>query len=249
MLEVKNLTKKFHDRQRGEILAVDDISFSCKKGEIFGLLGPNGAGKTTTIRIISTLLKPDTGSVSVAGHDVATEPELVRRDLGVLPAGAGVYDRFTPREILRFFGKLCKLQEHDLEKRIAELAEMFDMNKFIDTRCGKLSTGMKQKVSIARAIIHDPPLLILDEPTNTLDVMTCLAVHDFIRSCKERGKCVLLSTHIMSEAEKLCDQIAIVNNGRLLALGTLQSLRQQTGTSALESIFKAVVRERVGDLV
>ncbi|HEY9788388.1 MAG TPA: ATP-binding cassette domain-containing protein [Candidatus Obscuribacterales bacterium] len=248
-LEVREVTKHFYDPKRGEFPAVDHVSFSCEPGEIFGLLGPNGAGKTTTLRMIATILKPDSGTVVLDGYDIRENPEAVRRGLGFLSAETGLYERLTPREILTYFGQLSKYPESKLKERIEELIEVFEISGFADTRCEKLSTGMKQKVSIARAIVHDPPVMALDEPTSGLDVITSQATHRFIRECKERGKCIVFSTHIMSEAEKLCDRIGIIHKGRIFAMGTLEQLRKQTGEHYLEDIFLAVVEEKIDELV
>lgn len=248
-LEVSELTKHFYDPKRGEFLAVDHLSFRCEPGEIFGLLGPNGAGKTTTLRMIATILKPDSGSVVLNGIDNRKNPEEVRRQLGFLSSETGLYERLTPREILRYFGQLSKYEASKLPGRIEELIKIFEIGNFADTRCEKLSTGMKQKVSIARAIIHDPPVMALDEPTSGLDVITSQATHKFIRDCRERGKCIVFSTHTMSEAEKLCDRIGIIHKGRIFAMGTLEELRTRTGQHYLEDIFLSVVEDRVDEFV
>lgn len=248
-LEVSNLSKVFYDKQRGEFSAVDNISFSCANNEIFGLLGPNGAGKTTTLRMIATILKPSSGSILVAGHTVGAEPELVRKSLGYLSSETGLYERLTPRELLTYFARLSKYEEKLIGDRVNELIDLLAMREFADSRCEKLSTGMKQKVSIARAIVHDPPVLAFDEPTTGLDVITSQAMQRFIRSCKERGKCILFSTHIMSEAEKLCDRIGILHKGKILAMGTLEELRQETGQHYLEDIFVAIVEEKAGEVL
>lgn len=248
-LEVKAITKQFYDPRRGEFLAVDHVSFRCEPGEIFGLLGPNGAGKTTTLRMIATILKPDSGSVVLNGFDTIANPEEVRRQLGFLSSETGLYERLTPREILKYFGELSKYDGERLPGRIEELLKVFEIESFADTRCEKLSTGMKQKVSIARAIVHDPPVMALDEPTSGLDVITSQTTHRFIRDCKERGKCIVFSTHIMSEAEKLCDRIGIIHKGRIFAMGTLEELRAKTGQHYLEDIFLSVVEDRVDEFV
>lgn len=242
-LEAINLTKRFFDAKRGEFNAVESVSFSCSKGEIFGLLGPNGAGKTTTLRMITTILKPTSGTAKINDFDVIKDPRAVRKQLGFVSADTGLYERLTPREILTYFGKLSKYPKEKLTGRIAEVTAMLQMEKFIDSRCEKLSTGMKQKVSIARAIVHDPPVIIMDEPTTGLDVLTSQVLHKFILQCKEIGKCVVFSSHIMSEAEKLCDRMAIIHNGQVLAAGTLDELRTESGMHYLEDIFLSVVKE------
>jgi sodium transport system ATP-binding protein len=242
-IEVSHLTKHFYDPKRGDFAAVDDVSFSCKHGEILGLLGPNGAGKTTTLRMIGTILTPDSGKISVEGFDSQLAPEDVRKSLGFLSADTGLYERLTPREILVYFAQLSKYPQAQISTRVDQVIKMLTIDSFADTRCEKLSTGMKQKVSIARAVVHDPPVIVLDEPTSGLDVLAIQSMHQFIQSCKISGKCVLLSTHIMSEAEKLCDRIAIVYKGKIFALGTLEELREKTGKHYLEDIFLAIVQE------
>ncbi|PZM84764.1 MAG: ABC transporter ATP-binding protein [Candidatus Melainabacteria bacterium] len=240
-MRAEGVKKWFYDRKRGEFPAVDDVSFECKKGEVFGLLGPNGAGKTTTLMIITTILKPDAGKVEVNGFDVATNPESARLNFGFVSADAALYDLLTPRETLEFVGKLSKYPKEKLAARIDELIKLLDMSSFADTRCQALSTGMKQRVAIARALVHDPPVVIMDEPTSGLDVPTMQSVYQLVRQCREMGKCVLFSTHIMSEAEKLCDRIGIINKGKVLAMGTLSELKEQYAKSDLEEIFLAVV--------
>ncbi len=240
-IRAEGVKKWFYDRKRGEFPAVDGVSFECKKGEVFGLLGPNGAGKTTTLMIITTILKPDAGKVEVNGFDVATNPESVRLNFGFVSADAALYDLLTPRETLEFVGKLSKYPKEKLAARIDELINLLDMSSFADTRCQALSTGMKQRVAIARALVHDPPVVIMDEPTSGLDVPTMQSVYQLVRQCREMGKCVLFSTHIMSEAEKLCDRIGIINKGKVLAMGTLSELKEQYAKSDLEEIFLAVV--------
>jgi sodium transport system ATP-binding protein len=248
-LEVKNLVKHFYDKQRGEFAAVDGVSFICKPGEILGLLGPNGAGKTTVMRMIATMLVPDEGEVFVEGISAQKAPHEVRKRIGFLSSETGLYERLTPRETLIYFARLNKYPTRDLKRRVEEVIQLLDLSAFADRRCEKLSTGMKQKVSIARAIVHDPPVIALDEPTNGLDVIAILAMHDFIGLCKKTRKCLLMSTHIMQEAEKLCDQIAIMHKGKIFAQGSLDELRQSTGKNYLEDIFLASVKEPVGELI
>lgn len=241
-LEVLSLKKRFYDPRRGEFNAVDGVTFSCSEGEIFGLLGPNGAGKTTTLRMVTTILKPTEGTARINGHDVVLDPRLARKQLGFVSADTGLYERLTPREVLTYFAELSKYPHEKIKSRIDELVEMLKMQAFIDSRCEKLSTGMRQKVSIARAIVHDPPVLIMDEPTTGLDILTSQILHKFILQCKEIGKCVVFSSHIMSEVEKLCDRIGIIHNGQLLASGSLEELRKESGEHYLEDIFLKVVQ-------
>lgn len=237
MIVVQELTRTFFDPQRGQINAVNNLSFKCGAGEIMGLLGPNGAGKTTTLRILATLLTPTSGKAFVSGFDVVEQPGQVRKSLGFLSSTTGLYPRLTPEEILRFFGKINGLSPVILKNRIDELISEFNISEYARVRCEKLSSGMKQKVSIARALIQDPPVLIFDEPTVGLDVIAAAQTMKTILEYKNRGKCILYSTHIMSEVEKLCDRIAIIHNGSLQAIGNLEELRKQTGERYLEDIF------------
>jgi sodium transport system ATP-binding protein len=248
-IEVKNLRKQFYDPNRGPFFAVNDVSFECHKGEIFGLLGPNGAGKTTIMRSIATILKPTTGSISVQGFDVLNQPEMVRKHIGFLSADTGLYERLTPVEILTYFCRLYRVPQSEIETRVEEVIDRLGIKSFAKTTCGKLSTGMKQRVSIARAIVHDPPIIILDEPTSGLDIIGIRAIHDSVREWRQNGKCLLFSTHIMSEAEKLCDRIGLLERGRLLAVGTMEELRAQANEHYLEDIFLKLVPESADELV
>jgi sodium transport system ATP-binding protein len=234
---VQDLKKTFWDDSRGEVRAVDGIDFDCRPGEIFGLLGANGAGKTTTLRMLATILKPTGGRASLNGHDVRTEPEAVRRSLGFYSASTALYPRLTARETLEFFARVNRFPPDLVEARVEALIERFGISEYQGARVEKLSSGMKQKVSIARTVVHDPPILIFDEPTVGLDVMAALEMQRVIRELKEEGKTIIFSTHIMSEAEKLCDRIGIIHRGRLLALGTLEEHRENTGQHYLEDIF------------
>jgi sodium transport system ATP-binding protein len=242
MIQVKNLTKVFHDKKRGKITAVNDINFHCQKGQIFGLLGPNGAGKTTTLRILATMMTPTAGEVLVNGYHILREAHKVRKSIGFLSGETGLYDRFTPRETVRFFGKINGLTEQAINQRMTEIFQVLEMNHFQDVRVDKLSTGMKQKLSIARAIIHDPPILILDEPTVGLDVITARVVIEYIREFRNQGKCIIFSTHQMVEAEKLCDEIAIIHLGKLLSVGTLEDLKKHFPVGDLEEIFFKLIK-------
>jgi sodium transport system ATP-binding protein len=241
MIEARNLTKTFRDKKRGEIRAADDISFRVSPGQIYGLLGANGAGKTTTLRLLATLLQPTGGSAIVAGFDVAREPEKVRANVGFLAASTALYGRLTAREMIAYFGKLNGLPDAEIRVRTKRLAEELDMHEFLDRRCDKFSTGMKQKTSIARTLIHDPAVMIFDEPTLGLDVMTARAIVKFVRECRNRGKTVIYSTHVMSEVEKLCDTIGIIHGGKLMAEGTLAGLRATHGEQDMEEIFVKIV--------
>jgi sodium transport system ATP-binding protein len=241
MIEAKLLTKVFHDKKRGEIRGADSVSFRAEAGQIYGLLGANGAGKTTTLRMIATLLKPTSGTAIVAGHDVVTEPDKVRMNLGFLAASTALYARLTAREMIEYFGHLNGLDETLLRARIQALADELDMHEFLDRRCDKLSTGMKQKTSIARMLVHDPQIMIFDEPTLGLDVMAARAIVRFVRECRASGKTVVYSTHVMSEAEKLCDVIGIIHGGQIRAQGTVAELKARTGEPDLEECFVKIV--------
>jgi sodium transport system ATP-binding protein len=241
MIEALHLVKRFRDKKRGEICAVNDVSFSCRPGEIYGLLGANGAGKTTTLRMLATILAPSEGTAIVAGYDVVKEPQMVRSRVGFLSTATALYGRLSAQEMVEYFGRLYGLDEPTLGRRIDEIFTRLEMNDFRDRRCDKLSTGMKQKVSIARTLVHDPSVMIFDEPTVGLDVMASRTIAGFIRECRDNGKTVVFSTHVMSEVQKLCDHIGIIHGGKLLAAGTLSELRAQFGIHDLEDLFVKVV--------
>jgi sodium transport system ATP-binding protein len=241
MIEVEGLTKTFPGPDGKQVAAVDDINFTVRPGEIFGLLGPNGAGKTTTLRMLCTVLKPTAGYATVAGYDIVTQPALVRRSVGFLSANTGVYDRMTPWEMVGYYGRLYGLYGDELNARMESLFDALQMNEFRDVPGGRLSTGMRQKVSIARALIHDPPVLIFDEPTAGLDVLIQRAVLRGIADLRARGKTILFSTHVMSEVEKLCDHVAVMSRGRIVAAGSLPELREQYGQDDLEELFFSLV--------
>ncbi len=239
---VRGLTKIFYDEARGEVQAVRGIDFECHSSEIFGLLGANGAGKTTTLRMLSTILVPTSGSATVLGHDVASEPTEVRKSLGFYSASTALYPRLTARETIEFFARINQYPAGEVSRRVDYLVERFGISRYANARIEKLSSGMKQKVSIARTVAHNPPLLIFDEPTVGLDVLNAMEMQDMIREFRSQGKTILFSTHIMSEAEKLCDRIAIIHNGTILACGALEELRSATGQHYLEDIFVHYVR-------
>jgi len=242
-VQVRDLRKTYFDEERGEIPAVDGITFDALPGEVFGLLGANGAGKTTTLRMLSTVLKPSGGSATVMGHDVTSEGEAVRRSLGFYSASTALYPRLTARETLEFFARVNGYPEARVQARVDELVDRFGIREYEHGRVEKLSSGMKQKVSIARTVVHDPPVLIFDEPTVGLDVMNAIEMVRVIQDLKAEGKAVLYSSHIMSEVEKLCDRIGILHRGHLLALGTLDELREATGEHYLEDIFVKYVTD------
>lgn len=236
MVSVNNLTKNYNGFE-----AISGISFEAKEGEIFGLLGPNGAGKTTTIRIIATILSPASGTAEVCGFDIKKNPEEVRKNIGVLTTEIGVYERFSGRENLDYFGKLYGLSKDQLKNRIDEVVSLLEMGDYIDRASGKYSTGMKQKLAIARSIIHDPKVIIFDEPTAGLDVLASQTVLSFMNKSKYAGKCVIFSTHQMHEAEKLCDRVAIIHKGKLIACDNIESLKKQTDASDLENAFLRMI--------
>lgn len=243
MLKISGLTRAFYDPNRGEFDAVSGISFEARAGEVFGLLGPNGAGKTTTLRMVAAILKPTSGSITLNDEALTTSSQEVRKQIGFLSASTGLYERLTPREILTYFARLNKYPSQKIAARVKEMIESFKMTEYADTRCEKLSTGMLQRVSIARASVHDPLLLILDEPTSGLDVIAKQSIHEFIFKCKSQNKVIVFSTHLMNEAEKLCDRIGILHKGKLFAVGTLEELREKTGEHYLEDIFLSIVKE------
>lgn len=241
VIEARQLTKLFRERKKQSVRAVDGVQFRCDPGQIYGLLGANGAGKTTTLRMLATLLRPSSGTASVAGYDIVREPDGVRARVGFISSGTALYGRLTARETAEYFGRLYGVGEDALRRRTDELFARLGMGGFENRRCDKLSTGMKQKVSIVRTLIHDPPVMIFDEPTLGLDVMTARTIVHFIRDCRQQGKTVILSTHVMSEAEKLCDRIGIIHGGRLRAEGTLEQLRAQFQATDLEDVFVRAV--------
>mgnify|MGYP001125101511 CR=1 FL=1 len=242
-IHVAGLAKAYPGPGGRPFPAVDGVSFDAAPGRIFGLLGPNGAGKTTTLRMLSTLVAPTAGTAEVAGFSVTGAPEEVRRRIGFLTGSTGLYARLTAREAVRYFACLYAMEPAAAERRIDLLFERLEILPFQHKRCGDLSTGMKQKVSIARAIVHDPPVLILDEPTTGLDVLASRHLVDFILGSRDAGKCVLFSTHVMSEAERLCDEIAILHRGRIVARGTIGDLRLRTGKTMVEDVFLALLAE------
>ena len=224
MIEVHDLFKRFPDLQQGEIVALDGVRFNVGPGEVFGLLGPNGAGKTTCLRILSTILTPTAGTASIDGRDIVDDPDGVRARIGFLSGSTGLYDRMTARETVEYFGRLYGLDEDRLSASVERIFNTLSMNDFADTLNGRLSTGMRQKVSIARALVHDPPVLIFDEPTTGLDVLVARAVLDTVARLRDEGKCIIYSTHIMREVERLCDRLAIIHRGRILATGLQRDL-------------------------
>ena len=236
MIEVTNLHKRF-----GAVTAVEDVSFRAEDGVVTGLLGPNGAGKTTTLRMLYTLVRPDRGSVKVDGLEVAERPVEVRRALGVLPDARGLYPRLTAREHIHYAGELHGLSGATLDKRIDELVELLEMTEIAHRRTEGFSQGERMKVALARALVHGPRNVLLDEPTNGLDVMSTRAVRTLIRRLREQGHCVVFSSHVMQEVAALCDRIVVVARGRVVAEGTPDELRARTGKDSLEEAFVTVI--------
>ncbi|HEX4132405.1 MAG TPA: ATP-binding cassette domain-containing protein [Pirellulales bacterium] len=243
MIHVRHLAKEYADLRRGRLVALAGITFHAAPGTIYGLLGPNGAGKTTALRILSTVLRPSGGTATVNGYDVLTQPTLVRQQLGFMSANTGVYDRMTAWEMVEYFGRLYGLAGDQLRERMEALFERLKMNDIRDTLGAKMSTGMKQKVSIARALVHDPPVLIFDEATSGLDVLVARALLNTVAELRDLGKCILFSTHIMREAEKLCDRIAIMHRGHILAEGSLDELCDMHHERDLEELFFHLISE------
>lgn len=237
MIEVNNLSKSFKD-----IKAVDNISFSVKSGEIVGLLGENGAGKTTTLRMLATMLKPTGGTAKINGYDILTEDSKVRSQIGILFGGeVGLYDRLTARENIRYFAMLNGLSKEEANKNIESLAKALEMEEYIDRRVGKFSRGMKQKVAIARSIVHNPKVMLFDEPTMGLDVTAARIVQNFIFKCKEENKSIIFSSHSMMEVEKLCDRVIIINKGKIVESGSITELKEKYKNNNLEEVFVALI--------
>ena len=247
MVETIGISKSFRDAKRGTIQAVDSVSITARPGRIFGLLGVNGAGKTTLVRVLATLLKADSGSAKVCGHDINREPEAVRACIGFLSSTAVLYGRLTAEEMLRYFGGLYGLKGEELRQRLDYVVEKLALSEFLGQLCDKLSSGQKQRVSIARAILHDPQVLFFDEPTVGLDVVTAQTILEFIEEEKELGRTVVFSTHIMSEAERICDEIAIIHDGKICGRGTVPELLEQTGEERLEPAFLKLVGYAKGE--
>jgi sodium transport system ATP-binding protein len=245
MIEVQALHKSF-TTAKTVVKAVDGVSFEARDGEITGLLGPNGAGKTTTLRMLYTLMKPDSGRVLVDGHNTASEAEAVRRALGVLPDARGVYKRLTARENIAYFGELHGLDEATIATRTDSLVHALNMQDFIDRRTEGFSQGQRTKTAIARALVHDPRNVILDEPTNGLDVMTTRGLREFLKQLRAEGRCVVFSSHIMQEVAALCDRIVIIARGQVVASGTADELRAQTGEENLEDAFVKAIGSEEG---
>ncbi|SSC12032.1 ATP-binding transport protein NatA [Mesotoga infera] len=244
MVEISSIEKTFESRKK-KVKAVDGVSFKAQPGRIYGLLGPNGAGKTTTLRIIATLLKPDSGKAQVMGFDSVKDATQVRKRIGFLTSDMKLSGNLTPRELLQFFGELNHMQNGDIKKAIREMAEYLDMGEFLDKQVGKLSSGMKQKAAMAVSLIHNPEVIIFDEPTNGLDILTARTVTEFLKDYRRQGKTIIISTHIMAVAEKLCDNVGIIFKGRLVENDSLEGLYGKFNEDNLEDLFFKVA-EREG---
>lgn len=241
MVVTEGLAKHFTDQKGNIVKAVDGVSFQAHPGKIFGLLGCNGAGKTTTLRILSTIIKPTAGKATVAGIDVQAHPEKVRAQIGFMSTSTALYGRLQAREVIEYFGGLYGLSGAKLKDRTDYVVNKLQIDEFADRLCDKLSTGQKQRVNIARTILHDPPVLFFDEPTAGLDVVLSQTVMEFIEEARDMGKTIIFSTHIMSEVERLCDHVAIIDKGRIHGEGTVEELKTQTGEASLEKAFLRLV--------
>jgi len=243
MIQVRELTKTYADLRRGHFTALDRLSFTVGQGQVYGLLGPNGAGKTTALRILSTLLSPTSGTATVEGYDIVSQPSQVRQQIGFMSNNTGLYDRMTAWELVEYFGRLHGIEADELEARMETVFTRLRMQEIRDQLCAKMSTGMRQKVSIARAIVHDPPVIIFDEPTTGLDVLVARSMLSTVSELRDHGKCIIYSTHIMREVEKLCDRIAVMHRGRLLAEGSLTELRATHGEQDFEELFFRLISD------
>jgi sodium transport system ATP-binding protein len=252
MIQVENIRKEFEltKKQQKEnnttdktALAVEDVSFECQPGRIFSLLGPNGAGKTTTLRMLAGILKPTQGTIKINGIDIQKHPNEAKKDIGFLTGSTGLYERLTANEIIAYFAKLYGVSDDVFEQRKENLYALLDMHDFQDKRIGRLSTGMKQKVSIARTMIHDPDVVIFDEPTSGLDVITAENIIKLISDCKTQGKTVIFSSHIMSEVDLLCDDLAIIHKGKIVLRSSMQEFRENMQTKNLTAEFIRVINE------
>ena len=249
MIHVENLTKDFADLKRGRVTALDSVSFDVHEGEVFGLLGPNGAGKTTCLRILSTVLKPTSGVATIDGHDCGASPEAVRSRIGFMSCNTGIYDRMTAWEMVEYFGRLYGMDGDALRERMEHVFHILQMDEIRDLLGSKMSTGMKQKVSIARTIVHDPPVMIFDEPTSGLDVLVARNVLQTIDRLRDEGKCIIFSTHIMREVEKLCERIAVIHRGRILAVGSVKELAEKYDQPDMEELFFELIEQHEASLL
>ncbi|NER15207.1 ATP-binding cassette domain-containing protein [Leptobacterium flavescens] len=258
MIEVKNTSKQYslNRKQQKElrikantVAAVNNVSFSCKPGRVFSLLGPNGAGKTTLLRMIATILTPSSGNIEVSGFNTVSHSKEVRRKIGFLTGSTNLYDRLTPGEIVKYFADLYGMEKNEFNQRKEELFTRLGINDFLKKRIGQLSTGMKQKVSIARSMIHDPEVVIFDEPTSGLDVITANSIIQLIRDCKKEGKTVIFSSHIMSEVDLLCDDLAIISKGSLIYNNSMDAFREEASGQSLTATFIDIVADKKPQLI
>lgn len=241
VIVVDHLSKAYVDERGDPLVAVNRVSFEVHAGECFGLLGPNGAGKTTTLRMLATLLQPSRGRATICGYDLERQPEDIRRSIGFISGTTGVYDRLTARETVEVFGRLNGLSGDHLKERVEAVFDQLQMHNLANRLPLSMSTGMKQKVSIARAMVHDPPVVILDEATSGLDVMAARSLTETVARLRDAGKCVIYSTHIMREVEKLCDRIAVIHRGELQSTGTIEEFRERHGHQDMEDLFFAMI--------
>lgn len=242
MIEISELTKTFSSEGR-KIRAVQKVSFDVKEGEVFGLLGPNGAGKTTTMRMILGLLRPDSGYAQIAGLRSDDQPDEIKRRVGFLSASAGVYQWLTGVEVLNFFGDVYGMLPEEIDSRLEELTKILQLGSFIDQRCSTLSTGQKQRINLARALIHDPPVMMLDEPTLGLDVVGSQVIFDYIDMLKEKGKAIILCTHRLEQAQRVCDRFGLLHQGNMAHIGTIDELRESTRCNDLVEIFVGLIEK------
>lgn len=244
MIKATELSKSFNGvagQKKRRVVAVESVSFEAADGRITGLLGPNGAGKSTTLRMLATLIKPDSGSATIDGYSVQNDVLAVRHQLGFMPHNAGIYPRLTTRENIRYYARLCGMDKRTTETRVDELVSLLAMEGFADRRAAGFSQGQKTKVALARALVHRPQTILLDEPTNGLDVMATRGLRDIIRALAKEGHCIVFSSHIMQEVAALCDEIAIISDGNISMTGSLNTLLQTTGQSSLEDAFVSAI--------
>ncbi len=241
MIRINNVKKKFYDKKHGDFFAVDDVSFHVERGEIFGLLGPNGAGKTTLLRMVATIMEQTEGQIVVNGANTLEDPDHVKRSIGFLSGNTKLYKKLTPIETMRFFGKFYNIPAEEIESRIEEIVKRLDMDSFKNRIVEKLSTGQVQKTSIARCMIHEPDIYILDEPTLGLDILTSRTIIDFIKDKKRQGKTIIFSTHYMEEADSLCDRIGLIHQGQIVACDTKQALQEITNQQSIRDIFLSYI--------
>lgn len=237
IIQVRQISKRFSSAEGEDVIAVDRVSFNVASGEVFGLLGPNGAGKTTTLRMMLGLLQPSSGDASIDGCSVATEPDHVKRLVGFVSTSVGVYQWLTPREMLAFVADLYEVPPALCEERTGQLAKLLDFESFIDRRCGVLSTGQKQRINLARALIHDPPVMLLDEPTRGLDIVGSQVIFEYIQHLRNDGKAVVICTHRLDEAERFGDRFGLMHHGAMRLVGTLEQLQETTEQQGLTDIF------------